>query len=137
MVYRLNDAKVHNWCKKRVSLIFSKYDEYSLFKPVMFQESSHRLIIVLKIVSDCLSTKWKDELYRIHGVEDKGRDLVGNAKPHVPMVAPSKPKPTSSSTADAAAAKKRKVAGMSNGQKALAKASTKGMKSITSFFAKN
>ncbi|CAG8637152.1 28596_t:CDS:10 [Dentiscutata erythropus] len=144
-VYRLNDEKVMNWLKKKVTNILPKFDndKYKSFKKINQQlddeivdeehRHEHRLKYTLEIVMEYLPNYWVEQLKKEYNFEELGTwdnstVVYMSAISTDNRVKQPVEKDTSSTV------KKRKL---TVGQASLAKANKKGMKPLTSFFAKS
>ncbi|KAF0465217.1 ribonuclease H2, subunit B [Gigaspora margarita] len=144
-VYRLNDEKVMNGLKKKVTNILSKFDndKYKSFKKISQQLDDEivdvqyrhelRLKYTLEIVMEYLPSYWAEQLKKEYNFEKLGtwdNDTVVYMSTISTDYRVKHPveKDTGSTV------KKRKL---TVGQASLAKANKKGMKPLTSFFAKS
>ncbi|CAG8559772.1 9730_t:CDS:2, partial [Dentiscutata heterogama] len=144
-VYRLNDEKVMNWLKKKVTNTLSKFDndKYKSFKKISQQlddeivdeEHRHdlRLKYTLEIVMEYLPNYWAEQLKKEYNFEELGT-WDNNTVVYMSAISTDYrvKQPVEKDTSSTV--KKRKL---TVGQASLAKANKKGMKPLTSFFAKS
>ncbi|CAG8465225.1 7756_t:CDS:10 [Paraglomus brasilianum] len=145
VVFRLNDEKVMAWLKLKISHILSNFDSFNSLKQLIQHMNNDsiddrlqkeiRLKATIEIVMEYLPLLWRERLMAVYNFDALGRLEVSNTqiadnpadyyarKTMRKEVLPPKGPPT----------KKQKL---STGQAVLAKANIKGMKKLTTFFAK-
>ncbi|CAG8791154.1 33709_t:CDS:10, partial [Racocetra persica] len=146
-VYRLNDEKVMNWLKKKVTNILSKfnndkYDKYKSFKKIDQQlddeivDKQHRhelrLKYALEIVMEYLPNYWAEQLKKEYDFEALGA-WDNNAVVYMSAISTDYHVKQPVEKDVVSTAKKRKL---TVGQASIAKANKKGMKPLTSFYTK-
>ncbi|CAG8648050.1 1880_t:CDS:2, partial [Cetraspora pellucida] len=144
-VYRLNDEKVMSWLKKKVTNILPKFDndKYESFKKIdqrlddEITDKQHRhelrLKYALEIVMEYLPNYWAEQLKKEYNFETLGA-WDNNAIVYMSAITTDYHVKQSVEKDVGSTVKKRKL---TIGQASLAKANKKGMKPLTSFFAKD
>lgn len=143
LVYRLSDEKVITWLKSRVDKIVDKFESLRVLKRLSSKYTSipsddarlqmlvrHR--IALQVIDDYLNDAWSERLSGVYDFTEVENLQKTAETTHAPGSIDYGRKASGESGEEPAAKKKK----LTPAQQKLAKANTKGMKSIQSFFAK-
>ncbi|KAI9015050.1 ribonuclease H2, subunit B [Gaertneriomyces semiglobifer] len=133
--FRLNDGKVLAWLNGKMNKLQARYEQYKALEALRAadkeldeqQKNETRLRMLVRIISDCIPISWSTQLADAHGLKDAPTYVYFDNVVKRPLA-----NSNAKETADSSAKKQK----LTPGQKALAKASKQGMKSISSFFKK-
>ncbi|KAI8849181.1 ribonuclease H2, subunit B [Chytridium lagenaria] len=134
--FRLNDEKVVNWLEGKVNRVLSSSAKYECLRPpvqaqAQFSEedlSQRRKITIARLVCGNLSAKWQSLLLERCNINDASKEYKYFMD--IPMGR------HNSDLEDKKENIEKPIKNQSAGVKRLAKASTKGMKTLNSFFQK-